>query len=224
VRWAGFPVEFAFWFAPLACGFLLVTWAWIGRPLARIGIALPEHTIAWLLLTLGVTWAARIAFRYRGQFAPQKVGDLLEDLSVSQMRPRAVEMEGEIIGHGVPGAFWSPDLVLQDDTGLMFVLYRSSVPLGRLFFAMRSADRLIGERVKLQGWYRRGMKPYVELAKIEATVNKQASGSGTTSLFGDRGVSAPLEYERLVERSYSRWIQLAAAGVCAAVGAIWLLS
>lgn len=224
VQWAGFPIEFLFWLAPLACGFLLLSLAWIGRSLERMGVAIPHHAIPWLLVTLGFTWAAKIAFRYHGGFAPKKVGELLEDLGVSQMRPRAVQMEGEIIGHGVPGAFWSPDLVLQDDTGMMFLLYRSSIPFGRLFFAMRSADRFIGERVKLQGWYRRGLKPYVELAKIEATVTKAARGRGSISLFGKEGVSAPLEYEQLVERSYSCWIQLAVAAVCAAAGVIWLLS
>jgi hypothetical protein len=217
-------VEFLFWLAPLACGFLLLSWFWIGRPLVRMGVTLPDHAIAWLMLTLGVTWAARIAFRYHGVFQPKKVDVLIEDLGVSQMRPRAVEMEGEVIGHGVPGAFWSPDLVLQDDTGMMFLYYRSSVPFGRLFFAVRSADRFVGERVKVRGWYRRGIKPYVELARIEATVNKPAKGSGITSLFGQNGASAPLEYEQLVERSYSRWWQLAAAAVSATVGIIWLLS
>ena len=224
IRWVGFPIEFLFWLAPLACGFLLISWLWIGRSLERMGVTLPANAIAWLLLTLGVTWAARIAFRYRGRFMPKKVGELLEDLGVSQMRPRAVEMEGEVVGHGVPGAFWSPDLVLQDETGLMFLYYRSSIPLGRLFFAIRSADRFVGERVKVQGWYRRGIKPYVELVRIEATVNKPAKGSGVTSLFGEKGAAAPLEYEQLVERSYSRWLQLAAAAVCAAGGLMWLLS
>jgi Zn-dependent protease with chaperone function len=224
VRWAGFPVEFLFWIAPLACGFLLISWMWIGRPLEKLGVELPDHALAWVMLTLGVTWAAKIAFRYHGRFVPKKVQELLEDLGVSQMRPRAVEMEGEVVGNGVPGAFWSPDLVLQDETGLMFLYYRSSVPLGRLFFAVRSADRFIGERVKVKGWYRRGIKPYIELARIEATVNKPAQGSGMTSLFGKDGASASLEYEQLVERSYSRWIQLAAAAVCAAIGVIWLMN
>ena len=147
-------MEFLFWSAPLLLGFVLVTWLWIGRSLRHAGVELPAQAVASLLVALGVTWAARIAFRYRGRFAPARVIDLLEDMSVSQMRPRAVEIEGEIIGHGVPGAFWSPDLVLQDESGMMFVLYRSSIPFGRLFFAMRSADRLIGERVQVQGWYR----------------------------------------------------------------------
>ena len=224
VRWVGFPVEFLFWLAPLVCGFLLISKIWIGRPLTRMGFAIPENTVPWLLLVLGITWAARIAFRYHGSFQRKNVGELLEDLGVSQMRPRAVELEGEVIGNGVPGAFWSPDLVLQDETGLMFLYYRSSIPFGRLFFAVSNADRYIGERVKIRGWYRRGIKPYVELARIEATVNKAAPGRGMTSLFTQDGTAAPLEYEQLVSRSYSRWIQLAAAAVCAAVGILWLLS
>jgi hypothetical protein len=172
---------------------------------------------------MGVTWAIRIGYRYRGVFKRSQVRELIDDLSVSQMRPRAVELEGEVIGHGVPGAFWSPDLVLRDDTGMMFLLYRSSIPLGRLFFALRSADRLVGERVTVQGWYRRGLKPYVEISRVEAKVSKATGGSGPVTLFGREGSSAPIEYELLVERSYSRWIQLAGSALCTAIGIIWLL-
>jgi heat shock protein HtpX len=223
VRWAGFPVEFVFWAAPLVCGFLLFTWWWIGRDLRHLGFAFPANFLPWLLVATGITWGARIGFRYRGVFQRKQVRELIEDLGVSQMRPRAVEIEGEIIGHGVPGAFWSPDLVLRDETGLMFLLYRSSIPLGRLFFALRSADRLQGERVKVQGWYRRGLRPYVEMSRVEARVSKATPGSGPVSIFGKDGASAPIEYETLVERSYSRWIQLAVSAACAAAGVLWLM-
>ena len=223
VRWAGFPAEFFFWATPLVCGFLLFTWFWMGRTLERLGVVVPEHAAAWLVTILGISWAARILFRYHGTFQRRQVTDLLDDLDVSQMRPRAVELEGEVIGHGVPGAFWSADLVLQDDTGMMFLLYRSSVPFGRLFFAIRSADRLVGERVKVQGWYRRGLKPYIEIARVESTVSKAREGRGMTTLFGGEGSDKPIEYEQIVERSYSRWIQLAAAAVCTTVGLFWLL-
>ena len=223
VRWAGFPVEFLFWVAPPACGFVLLSYAWIGKSLRSMGFVPPAHFLPWMLIALGITWAARIGFRYRGRFARVQVGDLLEDMGVSQMRPRAVEIEGEIIGHGIPGAVWSADLVLQDETGLMFLYYRSSIPFGRLFFALRSADRLIGERVKVRGWYRRGLKPYVEVARVEARVSKARKGRGMTTLFGGEEGSAPIEYEQLVERSYSQWIQLALTAVCVAAGAMWLL-
>ncbi|MES2391387.1 MAG: hypothetical protein V4555_07090, partial [Acidobacteriota bacterium] len=112
MRWVGFPLEFALWAAPLVCGFLLVSWMWLSRPLEKMGLHLtiPANAMPWLVITLGVTWAVKIAFRYHGTFAKKNVGELLDDMDVSQMRPRAVEMTGEVIGNGVPGAFWSPDL------------------------------------------------------------------------------------------------------------------
>jgi heat shock protein HtpX len=223
VRWAGFPIEFLFWAAPLVCGFLLISWAWIGRALEKRGFVLPEHFVPWLLVILGATWAARIAFRYHGEFKAAKVSDLLEDLSVSQMRPRAVEITGEIIGQGVPGAFWSPDLVLKDETGLVFLLYRASIPFARLFFAIYNVDRFMGEKVTVKGWYRRGLSPYIEMSKIEANLTKSREGSGLVRLFGEEGDRGPEETERIVARSYSQWIQLTGAALATAVGLIWLM-
>jgi hypothetical protein len=216
-------VEFAIWATPLVCGFLLVSWLALGRTLGRMGYRIPLSAMPWLLVALGATWAVKIAFRYHGKFESRNVGELLDDMGVSQMRPRAVEMTGEVIGNGVPGAFWSPDLVLKDETGLMFLYYRSSIPLGRFVFALRHADRLVGEPARVWGWYRRGVKPYVEIAKVTSRVVKGRKGKGSTTLFGGEGVSGPVEYEDLVERSYSRWIQLALAGGCAAVGIIWMM-
>ena len=218
-RWAGFPVQFLFWLAPLACGFVLFTWFWLSKDLRELGFVPPQFFVPALLTALGVTWAARIAFRYQGAFRPAQVVDLLEDLDVSQMRPRAVELTGEVIGHGVPGAFWSPDLVLRDDSGLMFLLYRSSVPFGRFLFAIRSADRFVGERVTVRGWYRRGLKPYLELSRISSKVAIPQKGSGFISLRD--ALAQPTEYEQLTERSYSHYLQYAAAAACTAAGLFW---
>jgi heat shock protein HtpX len=223
VRWAGFPVEFLFWAAPLVCGFLLLTWAWIGRPLEKIGFVLPQNFLPWLLIILGATWAAKVAFRYNGSFKRANVSDLLEDMSVSQMRPRAVEITGEIVGQGLPGAFWSPDLVLRDETGLMFLLYRASIPFARLFFAIHNVDRFLGEQVTVKGWYRRGLRPYIEMSRIEANVVKPRSGGGPIQLLAEEANSGPEKMERVVARSYSRWIQLAIAAACTAAGMVWLL-
>jgi heat shock protein HtpX len=227
VLWASFPLEFVFWVAPLLCGFLLATWVWIGPYLQHRGFNVPVqftgHFTQWLLIVLGIAWAARIAFRYRGSFQRARVDELIEDTSVSQMQPRAVEIEGEIVGEGIPGAFWCPDLVLRDETGMMFLLYRSSIPLGRLFFAIGDAHRFIGERVRVQGWYRRGLKPYIEISRIEARVSKLSGEKGLLSIFGKEAGPAPLEYERIVGQSYSRWIQLAASAACTAIGIAWLM-
>jgi hypothetical protein len=223
VRGNGLPVEFCFRTAPLLCGFLFCVWALTGRQLPRVGVVLPEHFAAWLLVALGATWAARIAFRYRGEFQPAQVKDLEADQSVSQMRPRAVEIEGEIVGNAQPGSRWSPDLMLQDDTGQMFLFYRSSLPLGRQFFAFNTADRFVGAHVKVQGWYRRGTQPYIEISQIEGCVTRPTAQSGPILLFEKEGQRRRFEYEILVERSYSQWIQLQISAAFAAAGIIWLL-
>ena len=223
VRWAGFPIEFAIWAAPLVCGFLLFSWFWIGRPLGKLGIHFPLQLAPALLIVMGITWAIRIAFRYHGEFKPKQVDELLDDLGVSQMRTRAVEMRGEIIGNGLPGAFWSPDLVIRDKSGLMYVYYRSSIPFGRLWFAVSNADRYIGEQVTLKGWYRRGLRPYVELSSIETQVTKTGASSGPITLFGNPDQPVQLESEKLISRSYSRWIQMAGSALATAIGVIWML-
>jgi hypothetical protein len=172
---------------------------------------------------MGVTWMIRIAYRYHGQFKPQQVEELLEDMAVSQMRTRAVELQGEIVGNGVPGAFWSPDLVLRDKTGLMFVLYRSSIPFGRLWFAISNVDRYIGEQVTIRGWYRRGLRPYVELSRIESHVTTATMTDGPVTLFGNKDNPPSLQHIKLVSRSYSRYIQMAGSALATAIGVIWLL-
>ena len=140
----------------------------------------------------------RVLYRYHGQFEQTTVGRLLEDVQVSEMRPKAVRLEGEILGRGVPGAFWSPDLVLRDSTGMLFVLYRQTIPLMRFLFAITAAQDYIGQRVVIEGWYRRGLRPYVEMSKISS------SEGGTT------------------HRGHSRWVQLAMAAAAVLIGFISL--
>jgi len=221
VNWGRFAVEFFFWAIPVLAGAGLIALAYFRRPIANLGVVLPENLFPWLFVALGVGWAARIMFRYQGTYRPETVETLLEDMDVSQMRPRAVELRGEVVGNGIPGAFWSPDLVMRDQTGMMFLLYRSSIPFGRLWFGITDAHRFIGEQVTVEGWYRRGLKPYVEIARLTATVTKTDNTPGMVTLFG--GKDRNLESETLVQRSYSRWIQLAAAAALTAGGAVFLL-
>jgi len=105
-------------------------------------------------------------------------------------------VEGEIVGRGVPGAFWSPDVVLRDATGMLFILYRQSIPFARLLFAL-SADEYIGQRVTIEGWFRRGLRPYIEMSSL-------TTEDGRTS------------------RAWSRWVQYLLAAGAVAGGYFWL--
>jgi len=189
IVWGAFPVEVFLWAAPFLAGALLLfDWG-----LDRLGFEVTTQHAGVLLMLTGLLWIVRTWYRYRGEFAPATIGELLQDVEVSQMRTRAVQLRGEIVGRGVPGAFWSPDLVLRDDTGMLFVLYRQSIPFARFLFAATSADLLIGQKVEVAGWFRRGLRPYVEMSRI-------TTGDGVT------------------KRALSRWVQYVVAAAVAVCG------
>ena len=197
VHWGAFPIEILIWGLPLLSIAALVTDIWVPELFSYFGIVLPSQTKAVLFIVTGIGWLARVAYRYRGQFVNAEVATLLENTEVSQMQPQAVRLKGEIVGRGVPGVFWSPDLVLRDSTGMIFLLYRQSIPFARFLFALTSAESFIGQTVEIEGWYRRGLRPYVEMSHLSA----------------DDGTS---------ERTYSRWVQSALAVGAIVVGWFWL--
>ena len=199
VAWGSFPIELMVWSVPILGAGLLAVMVWLPSWFTFFGIELPPNAKPILLIITGLAWLVRIAYRYRGEFQDASVGALIEDVEVSQMRPRAVRLRGEILGRGVPGAFWSPDLVLRDSTGMIFLLYRQSIPLARFLFALTEAETYIGQQVEIEGWFRRGLRPYVEMSL----------------LIGDDGKK---------HRTYSRWIQCALAMAAAVAGWIWLRS
>jgi Zn-dependent protease with chaperone function len=193
----GFPLEVLVWAAPALGLFALWLIFLFPDALKFLGIALPWNAKPLLLIFTGVAWMLRVIFRYRGEFQDASIGTLIEDLEVSQMRPRAVRLRGEILGRGQPGAFWSPDLVLRDSTGIIFMLYRQSIPLVRFLFAVTAAENYVGQEVVVEGWFRRGLAPYVEMSKLTGTDN-------------------------ISHRTYSRWVQLILAAVAVAIGWLWL--
>ena len=197
IRWGGFPLEVFLWAAPVVSILALFALWSASNWLPSLGIELPANVEPMLLIVPGVLWIFRTMYRYRGAYEDASIGALMKDLEVSEMRPRGVRLTGKILGRGVPGAFWSPDLVLQDASGIMFILYRQSIPLARFLFAMTAVEGYIGQDVTVEGWYRRGLRPYVEMSKITGADGK-------------------------THRAYSRWIQYALAVAAIAVGWCWL--
>lgn len=198
-HWGSFPLQFFLWIAPiLAIVALVATW-WLPEVYSWMHITLPENARPILLMAAGALWIVRVTFRYHGSFQDANVGELIRDVEVSQMQPRAVRLKGEILGHGVPGAFWNPDLTLRDETGIIFLYYRQTIPFARFLFALAMAEDYIGRNVEIEGWFRRGLAPYVEMSRITAE-------GGSTS------------------RAYSRWVQYAIAGIATVIGYMWLRS
>ncbi|MHA1242642.1 MAG: zinc metalloprotease HtpX [Promethearchaeota archaeon] len=115
---------------------------------------------------MGFAVIARTSFMYRSGFEPDNVVELKTTINVSPVRPRPSIIDGIIVGKGIAGHWLSEDLYFQDNTGLIYIDYRFGFRLMDFWWALRRADRLVGQKVKIQGWYRRGPNPYFQVDTI----------------------------------------------------------
>lgn len=145
-------------------GFLVgagIAWAGVatGLPLAGVGVG---------LLVWGSAWWLKRRFVYpRDLSRPRVVSDLVSEVKVSRVRAVPGTLQGRIIGKGIPGLYWSEDLVLQDQSGYIVLDYRQPLRLWESLFGLLRADRLIGATGKAKGWFRRAPHPFFELRELE---------------------------------------------------------
>ena len=104
---------------------------------------------------------------YLGEFKPSKVLRLLGEVEVSHVNPIATAIEGTFTGRISPGIAWASDFIVQDDTGFLACLYRQPFGLMEAWFGLTNAQRFVGRRVRVYGWYRRFAAPYLEIHHFE---------------------------------------------------------
>jgi Zn-dependent protease with chaperone function len=150
--------------------FGFIGWLMLGT-LAIWNNLLLVWAIGFYVMGFGVI--VRTRFMYRSGFNPSKVVDLVTKIEVSPVRPIPAIIEGKIIGKGVPGYYFSDDLFFQDDTGLMYIDYRFGLSIVDFFWAIARVNRLIGQRVRIQGWYRRGPSPYLQIDTLWTETGKR---------------------------------------------------
>jgi heat shock protein HtpX len=124
--------------------------------------------IGAFLAIVGAAWWAKRWYSYPRDLSGRlKVRDLLSTVKVSAVRSVPGTLEGKIIGRGVPGLFYSEDLVLQDDTGFVIADYRQPFRILEILFGWIRAEKLIGRSGEAAGWYRRSPRPYFELRRLK---------------------------------------------------------
>ncbi len=128
-------------------------------------------TIGFFIMGLGVI--GRTSFMYRSGFEPSNVVELITNIKVSPIRAVPAIIEGKIVGKGIPGYYFGEDLYFQDNTGLMYIDYRFGFSLVDFFWALSKANKLVGQRVRIKGWYRRGPSPYLQVDTIETESGKR---------------------------------------------------
>ena len=127
----------------------------------------------WLLLAQAATVGGaalfvRTAFgRPLGPSRPtSRVTELLTRLDASPVTGLPVEVHGRVVGRGTPGYVLSPDLVVQDESGFVPVLYQQPWPFARSLFGLLRVPDLVDTDVVVRGWYRRGPAPVLELREL----------------------------------------------------------
>ncbi len=136
---------------------------WIS--LSLLGLAV---FLGVLFFTVGAGELIKTAYSYRRGFSDREVADLVREIKVSSVRGIPAKLRGRIIGRGIPGLFWSEDLVLQDKTGFIVLNYHQPIGFLDFLFGIFKAKYFVGKDVEAVGWYRRAPAPYFELYKAEA--------------------------------------------------------
>jgi len=149
-----------------------VTIAWLFS-LAEL-ITIPFLNAKFILLMwaigfylIGFGSIIKIKYMYKSGFEPKKVVDLVTNVKASPMRSVPAIIEGKIVGKGVPGYYFSDDMYFQDESGLLYVDYRFGIGIVDMIFALRTVRKIVGQRVRIKGWYRRGPSPYIQVDTIE---------------------------------------------------------
>jgi len=156
-----------------------------------IFLTLLGFTVVWLLtlfeiLTVSfltpqfmlLMWAAgfyligfgsliKTKYMYRSGFEAKRVVDLVTNVKASPMRSVPAIIEGKIIGKGIAGYILSDDMYFKDDTGLLYVDYRFGIRIVDMIFSLRTVRRIVGQKVRIKGWFRRGPIPYIQVDTIE---------------------------------------------------------
>ncbi len=141
----------------LIIGFFLV-------PTYENPIIPPEHWLSAVILLFGIGYLYKLYFRYPTSIYPEmSVETLLHQVKVSDIRPIPCTVKGTVRGKGVPGYIFSDDLVLQDDTGIIFLDHRQPLAIWEWIWGWLRGDSMIGKEITVQGWYRRSPMPYIEM-------------------------------------------------------------
>jgi Zn-dependent protease with chaperone function len=177
-----FLVDVAVKFLPIIIFIALIgaTIFWIFAAAGIVPISINTLSFSNLLLLwaigfylIGFGSLIKTKFVYKSGFEPKTIQELVTNIKVSPIRTVPAVIEGRAVGRGIPGFFLSEDLYLQDPTGLMYIDYRFGLRIVDFFFAIARVKKVIGQRIRIKGWYRRGPIPYIQVDTIETERGKR---------------------------------------------------
>jgi Zn-dependent protease with chaperone function len=166
---ARFGTELLVAVAPWAVLIPLVLFGWFTGSPFSIGLALAVAGVLFFV-------KQRVRYPLSGHTPVGEVAGLLERLDASPITGIPVELRGQVIGRGMPGYVLSPDLVIQDSSGFVPLLYRQPISLLATLFGLFRASAFFGQEVVATGWYHRSPGPAVDLREVRAADGRRARG------------------------------------------------
>lgn len=112
----------------------------------------------------------RIFYRYPSmkRAQPSDIYTLMTDLYANPVRGRPVQLNGSVVGKGVPGYVFSEDVMIQDNTGLLYIDYQGRFPLfSNLYFALKKVKALLGQDISAKGWFYRSNTQFLQLKDMK---------------------------------------------------------
>lgn len=124
------------------------------------------------LAILGAFILIKTLYRYPSRKGAEKtrVIELMGNVYASPVRGKYAELNGVLVGRGIPGYIFSEDMLMEDETGLIYLNYESWLPvLGNILFALRKVNKLIGKGIRVKGWFLRGLSQemVVDVMEVE---------------------------------------------------------
>ncbi|OFZ18125.1 MAG: hypothetical protein A2Z20_06155 [Bdellovibrionales bacterium RBG_16_40_8] len=110
-----------------------------------------------------------------GPYLRTVISALLKAVKVSPVRSYPVILKGKVIGRGDAGNIFSEDMILRDQTGIIFLDYQLPLAIFNIWFALTKLNKFKNEEVVVTGWYRRAPVPYIEVRTIQSKDNRSES-------------------------------------------------
>nr|CRH05405.1 putative Ste24 endopeptidase [Candidatus Magnetococcus massalia] len=169
--WDAFGIDLFMRYLPVASTLLIVTFvAWLRGDVALQKWALSLSAQSqWLLIGVGlmvygITGYMRHAWSYRRSYFPQmSIATLLKRVKVSPVRGVPCCVKARVLGRGDPGYIFSNDLVVKDETALIFVQVNHFWTVLDALEGFLTTQKHLGKEVEIVGWYRRSTTPYIEV-------------------------------------------------------------
>ena len=141
--------------------------------IAVLGFGLVTHSVLGIGLAVAVAGGGLVVkqlLRYptHGHEPVPEITSLLERLEAGPLAGIPIEVRGRIIGRGFPGYLLSPDMVVQDRSGFVPLLWRNPIPFARAWFGLAKVRQFMGQDVVATGWYHRAPGPVIEVRSVRA--------------------------------------------------------